>query len=81
MVSLPHMITEIPTPLLTVGITPGKNMGFEAAPFKLTQEMLDIMGGGVDAEHFASFQVRLLFYERIIFSCDRQSSIQAVASN
>jgi phosphatidylinositol 4-kinase len=27
------------------GLTPGGNMGFEKAPFKLTQEMIDLMGG------------------------------------
>ena len=41
-----------------MGITPVNNLGFEAAPFKMTQEMLDVMGGGVDSEHFAAFQVR-----------------------
>jgi phosphatidylinositol 4-kinase len=28
-----------------LGISPGHNMGFEAAPFKLSQEMIDVMGG------------------------------------
>lgn len=27
------------------GLTPGGNMGFEKAPFKLTQEMIELMGG------------------------------------
>lgn len=28
-----------------LGISPGHNMGFEAAPFKLSKEMVDVMGG------------------------------------
>jgi hypothetical protein len=28
-----------------LGITPGGNMGFEKAPFKLTREMIELMGG------------------------------------
>ena len=46
----------LPILLIAVGITPGNNLGFEAAPFKMTQEMLDVMGGGVESEHFAAFQ-------------------------
>ena len=33
-------------------ISPGGNMKFERSPFKFTQEMVDIMGGSPDTEHF-----------------------------
>lgn len=39
---------------------PGGNMGFESAPFKLTKEMIDLMGG-YDHEMFMYF--RILFYQ------------------
>jgi hypothetical protein len=38
-----------------LGISPGGNLGFETAAFKLTQEMVDIMGGSVDSEAFQIF--------------------------
>lgn len=31
--------------VLIVGISPGGNMGFEKAPFKLTSEFIDLMDG------------------------------------
>lgn len=38
-----------------LGISPGKNLGFETASFKLTAEMMDVMGGQQDAEPFLYF--------------------------
>lgn len=38
-----------------LGISPGGNLGFETAAFKMTQEMVDIMGGSVDTEMFQYF--------------------------
>ena len=35
--------------------SPGFNINFESAPFKLTREYIDIMGG-VDSEDFKAFQ-------------------------
>eukprot|EP01116_Phalansterium_solitarium_P022214 TRINITY_DN7253_c0_g1_i2.p1 TRINITY_DN7253_c0_g1~~TRINITY_DN7253_c0_g1_i2.p1 ORF type:complete len:2046 (+),score=784.72 TRINITY_DN7253_c0_g1_i2:171-6308(+) len=35
--------------------SPGGNMGFETAPFKLSAEMIDILGGRPDAEPFKFF--------------------------
>lgn len=37
-----------------LGSTPGGNIGFESAPFKLTAEMVDLMGG-VRSQHFHRF--------------------------
>jgi len=34
---------------------PGKGVSFEKAPFKLTQEMIDVMGG-VDSSKFKDFR-------------------------
>ncbi len=34
-------------------ISPGGDLKFERSPFKLTQEMVDIMGGDVTSEQFA----------------------------
>lgn len=34
-------------------ISPGGDLKFERSPFKLTQEMVDIMGGSVETEQFA----------------------------
>ncbi len=34
-------------------ISPGGDLRFERSPFKLTQEMVDIMGGSVETEQFA----------------------------
>ena len=39
-----------------LGISPGGNMGFEQAPFKLSQEMLELMGGPT-SEVFKQFKV------------------------
>ena len=38
-----------------LGISPGGNLGFETAAFKLTQEMVDVLGGSVESEAFQSF--------------------------
>jgi phosphatidylinositol 4-kinase len=35
--------------------SPGGDIGFETSPFKLSQEMIDIMGGRPDAETFKWF--------------------------
>eukprot|EP01105_Mastigella_eilhardi_P017661 TRINITY_DN4067_c0_g1_i1.p1 TRINITY_DN4067_c0_g1~~TRINITY_DN4067_c0_g1_i1.p1 ORF type:complete len:1163 (-),score=352.24 TRINITY_DN4067_c0_g1_i1:383-3871(-) len=35
--------------------TPGGNLGFEKSPFKLTEEMIDIMGGSPTADQFIWF--------------------------
>ena len=35
--------------------SPGNDMGFEKAPFKLSEEMINIMGGRPDAEPFKYF--------------------------
>lgn len=43
-----------------LGESPGFNMNFENAPFKLTQEYIDIMGG-IDSPAFRKFKT--LFYE------------------
>ena len=39
--------------------SPGGNMNFEAAPFKLTAEFIEIMGGQ-DSEYFAHFQLLVI---------------------
>lgn len=39
-----------------LGTSPGGNLGFETAAFKLTQEMIDVMGGDVNAEFFCEFK-------------------------
>jgi phosphatidylinositol 4-kinase A len=36
-------------------ISPGKNIGFERAPFKLTEDMMQIMGGSATSEPFVCF--------------------------
>jgi phosphatidylinositol 4-kinase A len=38
-----------------LGISPGGNLGFENAAFKLSKEMIDILGGGKTAEPFRCF--------------------------
>jgi len=38
-----------------LGISPGGNLGFETAAFKLTQEMIDVMGGSPESEAFQVF--------------------------
>ena len=38
-----------------LGISPGGNLGFETASFKLTKEMIQIMGGNNKAEGFVEF--------------------------
>ena len=39
--------------------SPGGNMGFESAPFKLSEELIQVMGG-TDSEMFAYFKILLL---------------------
>jgi phosphatidylinositol kinase/protein kinase (PI-3 family) len=39
-----------------LGDSPGFNINFESAPFKLTQEYVDVLGG-VDSAAFQLFQV------------------------
>lgn len=38
-----------------LGTSPGGNLGFESAAFKLTKEMIEVMGGEQDAEPFLYF--------------------------
>jgi hypothetical protein len=38
-----------------LGISPGGNLGFETAAFKLTKEMVDILGGSTDSKPFKFF--------------------------
>ena len=40
-------------------ISPGGNIGFESAPFKLTSDMIGVMGG-IDSEMFGYFKMLLL---------------------
>ena len=35
--------------------TPGGDLAFEKSPFKLTEEMINIMGGGPTADQFVWF--------------------------
>jgi phosphatidylinositol kinase/protein kinase (PI-3 family) len=39
--------------------SPGGNMGFESAPFKLSEELIQVMGG-TDSEMFAYYKILLL---------------------
>jgi phosphatidylinositol kinase/protein kinase (PI-3 family) len=39
--------------------SPGGNINFEAAPFKLTSEMIEVMGGEA-SEHYAYFQLLVI---------------------
>ncbi len=39
-----------------LGISPGHNLGFEVSPFKLSQEMIEVMGGR-DSEIYRRFTV------------------------
>lgn len=36
-----------------------KNLGFETSPFKLTQELIDVMGG-IDSDMFGYYKILLL---------------------
>ena len=38
-----------------LSISPGRNLGFETSPFKLTQELVDVMGG-LHSEQFLYFK-------------------------
>ena len=38
---------------------PGKGLNFEKAPFKLTDEFVDVMGG-LDSSHFKKFRQKLI---------------------
>ena len=58
-------------------ISPGGGLKFERAPFKLTREMIDVMGGSRDAPAFQSF-VGLL--TRCFFAArTRHEEIEAIA--
>lgn len=39
-----------------LGISPGGNMGFENAAFKLSKEMVELLGGSIDSAEFKSFE-------------------------
>ncbi len=43
-----------------IGCSPGYNLGFEKAPFKLTPDYLELMGG-VDSDFFRHFK-HLFFF-------------------
>lgn len=38
-----------------LGISPGKNLGFETAAFKFSTEMFELLGGSIDAEPYIYF--------------------------
>lgn len=40
--------------------SPGKDMRFESAAFKLTQEFIDILGGNVNAPAFKLFETKVI---------------------
>lgn len=59
-------------------ISPGNNLNFERAPFKLTQEMVNLMGGSKDAKPFNEFVK--LFTKCFIAVRARYDEIEAIAS-
>ncbi len=38
-----------------LGISPGRNLGFEKAAFKFSEEMFELLGGSFDSEEFKFF--------------------------
>lgn len=58
-------------------ISPGGNFRFERAPFKLTKEMIDVMGGSVDAKPFLEF--RNLLIKCLFAARTRHKEIEAIA--
>lgn len=44
------------------GNSPGKGIGFENAPFKLTNELIDVFGG-VNSDYFSKFRKLLWKYK------------------
>ena len=40
--------------------SPGGNIGFESAPFKLTEEYIQVMGGEENSEMFDYFKILLI---------------------
>ncbi|OHT09220.1 Phosphatidylinositol 3- and 4-kinase family protein [Tritrichomonas foetus] len=59
-------------------ISPGGNLKFERAPFKLTQEMVNLMGGSREAKPFRNFIK--LFTKCFIAVRARYEEIEAIAS-
>jgi phosphatidylinositol 4-kinase len=58
-------------------ISPGGNLKFERSPFKLTQEMIDVMGGSKEAPAFGQF-TRLLI-QCFLAARARHEELEAIA--
>jgi phosphatidylinositol 4-kinase len=61
-----------------LGISPGGNLGFETAAFKLTQEMVDVMGGSTDTEMFRYFSE--LTCRAFLLARDNMDAIHALVA-
>ena len=59
-------------------ISPGRNLNFEKAPFKLTREMIDLMGGGKDKPVFREFMK--IYTKCFISARSRYNEIEAICS-
>ena len=59
-------------------ISPGGNLKFERAPFKLTQEMIDLMGGSRDSKPFQVFTK--LFTRCFIAARAKYDEIESIVS-